>query len=88
MSEQELVNVVHKCSFKYMQEHQDNFEMHPPHILQADAELFVSGSGDRHTDVPDDVRKRIAAWTVQEMGDSSFPLPAVYLDVIAIGGSS
>ena len=55
--------------------------MHPPHILQEDAELFVSGSGERYKDVPDDVRKRIVAWTVQDMGDSRFPLQAVYPDL-------
>ncbi|MEP7347028.1 MAG: sulfotransferase domain-containing protein [Gemmatimonadaceae bacterium] len=85
LSDQELANVVHKCGFKYMQEHQDNFEMHPPHILQSDAELFVSGSADRHKDVPEDVRRRIAAWTVKEMSESSFPLPKMYPDVVALG---
>ena len=88
LNDQELANVVLKCGFKYMQEHQDNFEMHPPHILQSDAELFVSGSADRHKDVPDDVRKRIAAWTVKEMADSSFPLQAMYPDVVAMGTGS
>lgn len=85
LTDEELANVVHTCGFKYMQEHQDNFEMHPPHILQADAELFVSGSAERHKDVPDEVRRRIAAWTVKEMAGSSFPLAARYPDVVAMG---
>ena len=84
LSEEEVANVVHKCGFKYMQEHQDNFEMHPPHILQSDAELFVSGSAERHKDVPEEVRKRIAAWTVKEMANSTFPLPKMYPDVITM----
>ncbi len=88
LNDQELASVVHKCGFKYMQEHQDNFEMHPPHLLQSDAELFVSGSADRHKDVPDDVRKRIAVWTVQEMAGSSFPLSKMYPDVVSLGAAT
>jgi hypothetical protein len=82
LSEEELANVVHKCGFKYMQDHQDNFEMHPPHILQTNAELFVSGSAERHKDVPEEVRRRIAAWSVHEMASSDFPLGQKYPDVV------
>ena len=87
LTDQELANVVEKCGFKYMQDHQDNFEMHPPHILQTNAELFVSGSAERHKDVPDDVRKRIAAWTVREMASSDFPLGQKYPDVVKMAQS-
>jgi len=82
LNEQELANVVHKCGFAYMQEHQDNFEMHPPHILQTNAELFVSGSADRHKDVPASVRASIARWAVREMQGSTFPLAVRYPDVV------
>jgi hypothetical protein len=87
LNDQEVANIVHKCSFSYMQEHQDNFEMHPPHILQSNAELFVSGSAERHKDVPVEVRTRVAAWTVKEMEGSSFPLATMYPDVISMGSS-
>jgi len=83
----EVQAVVHKCSFAYMQEHQDNFEMHPPHILQTNAELFVSGSADRYKNVPTDVRQRIAEWVVRDMKDSDFPLARVYPDVLRNQGS-
>jgi Sulfotransferase domain len=83
----ELAAVVHKCSFAYMQEHQDNFEMHPPHILQTNAELFVSGSTDRYKNVPADVRARIAQWVTQEMAGSDFPLAKAYPDVPAAHSS-
>jgi hypothetical protein len=82
LDEQELASAVHKCSFAYMQEHQDNFEMHPPHILQTNAELFVSGSTDRHKDVPAEVRTRIAQWAEKEMSSSDFPLAKRYPDVV------
>ncbi|MCC6930030.1 MAG: sulfotransferase domain-containing protein [Gemmatimonadaceae bacterium] len=77
----ERAAVVHKCGFAYMQEHQDNFEMHPPHILQTNAELFVSGSADRYKNVPAEIRARVAEWVVREMEGSGFPLAAKYPDV-------
>ena len=51
--------------FDYMQRHQDTFEMQPPHILQTNAALFISGKADRHRDVPADVSARIRAWAGQ-----------------------
>jgi hypothetical protein len=81
LDEKELASTVHKCSFAYMQEHQDNFEMHPPHLLQTDAEMFVSGSADRHKDVSEDARARIARWAVDKMASSDFPLAERYPDV-------
>ena len=81
LTEQELANVVTKCGFSYMQEHQDIFEMHPPHILQSNAELFVSGSAERHKDVPDEVRRRVSAWVVREMEGSGYPVGRMYPDV-------
>ncbi|MDX2058174.1 MAG: sulfotransferase domain-containing protein [Gemmatimonadales bacterium] len=79
----ELAHVVEKCGFRYMQEHQTSFEMHPPHILQTNAELFVAGTADRHKDVPDEVRQRILQWCARELADSDFPLSTVYPDVAA-----
>jgi len=83
LTEAELARVVEKCGFAYMQEHQDNFEMHPPHILQTNAALFVAGTADRHKDVPPEVRQRILAWSGRELAGSDFPLAKVYPDVVA-----
>jgi hypothetical protein len=83
LGEKELSLVVEKCGFAYMQRHQDSFEMHPPHILQTNAELFVRGTADRHKDVPDEVRQRILAWAATEMAGSGFPLDQAYPDVAA-----
>ncbi len=78
LSEAEVADVVRKCSFAYMQEHQEAFEMHPPHLLQTNAELFVRGSADRHLDVPADVRQRVGAWVRKEMEGSGFPMDDRY----------
>ncbi len=77
----ELARVVEKCGFAYMQEHQDNFEMHPPHILQTNAELFVAGTADRHKDVPAEVRQRILAWSARELAGSDYPVGRAYPDL-------
>ncbi len=81
LTDEELRNVVHKSSFSYMQENQDCFEMMPPHILQSRARLFVSGSAERHKDVPDDVRRRVAGWAARELAGTGFPLAERYPDV-------
>lgn len=82
LSDAELAAVVHKCSFAYMQEHQDNFEMHPPHILQTNAELFVAGTADRYKNVPKEIRHQVAAWVVADMAGCDFPLRERYPDVV------
>ncbi|HMV33940.1 MAG TPA: hypothetical protein PKA50_17610, partial [Gemmatimonadales bacterium] len=64
---------------------QGSFEMHPPHILQTNAELFVSGTANRHEDVPEAVRQRVAAWSVAALADSDLPLARLYPDLPAAG---
>ena len=81
LSESELAQVVEKCGFGYMQAHQEMFEMHPPHVLQTNAELFVRGTSDRHADVPAETRRRLGAWCVEQMQGSSFPLLDRYPDL-------
>jgi hypothetical protein len=88
LTDEEVARVVHTCGFKYMQDHQDNFEMHPPHLLQSNAALFVSGSAERHKDVPAEVRSRIARWVVADMATSSFPLAERYPDVVKAASES
>ena len=83
LNEKELANVVEKSGFDYMQKYQGNFEMHPPHILQTNAALFVSGKADRHQDVPEDARQRIRSWAAKELSGSGFPLAKAYPDVAA-----
>jgi hypothetical protein len=81
LTSEELARVVEKCGFAYMQRHQEAFEMNPPHILQTDAELFVRGSADRHRDVPEEVRRRVAEWSRREMAGHGYPLLARYPDL-------
>ncbi len=82
LTDAELARVVEKCGFAYMRDHQDLFEMLPPHVLQTKAELFVRGTADRHKDVPAEMRTRILAWAATEMRGSSFLATGAYPDLI------
>ncbi|MEZ4416521.1 MAG: sulfotransferase domain-containing protein [Gemmatimonadota bacterium] len=82
LTDEERAEIVRKSGFAYMQENQNAFEMHPPHILQTDAQLFVRGTSDRHKDVPADVRARIATWVAADMKDGTYPLAQRYPDVV------
>ncbi|HEX9165063.1 MAG TPA: sulfotransferase domain-containing protein [Gemmatimonadales bacterium] len=81
LSAEELGAVVAKCSFGYMQQHAEAFEMHPPHLRAAEAELFRKGSADRHLDVPGEVRRRVGAWAAAAQRGRSYPLAANYPDL-------
>lgn len=81
LSEAELARVVEKCGFAYMQRHQEAFEMHPPHVLQTRAELFVRGTADRHQDVPDEAKRRVLAWCAERIRASGAPLARIYPDL-------
>jgi hypothetical protein len=85
LSEGEIAAVVEKCGFEYMQRNQDMFEMHPPHLLQANAELFVRGTADRHLDVPQEGRRRILAWCGRSLEGRAFPVVEPYPDVASAG---
>ncbi len=81
LEQSEIDAIAHKCGFAYMQEHGTAFEMHPPHILETEAELFVSGASERHKDVPDEVRERIAQWCRDELAGTGV-LESLYPDVV------
>jgi len=80
LDEAELAAVVETCGFEYMKRHEDAFEMHPPHLLALDADLFVSGSAERHRDVPAEVRRRVGAWCVDHVRPGGFPVERYYPD--------
>lgn len=78
---EEMEGILHRCSFDYMRGNLETFEMHPPHLLSVEAELFREGTRDRHRDVPEDVRRRVAAWCARRMEGGSYPLADRYPEV-------
>ena len=73
LTDDEVATISKKCSFRYMQDHQTSFEMQPPHILQTRAKLFVSGSAERHKDIPEDLRLRVSGWAARELARHRIP---------------
>jgi len=80
LTDTELDAVVRVCSFDYMREHKDVFEMHPPHLLSVDGPMFVRGTADRHRDLPDGLRDRIVGWCRSEMTSSNVSYETIYPD--------
>lgn len=83
LTAEELAAISRKCALAYMREHAEAFEMHPPHLRAPDAELFRRGTADRHLDVPDESRRRVAAWCAAALQGGSYPLRQYYPDVAA-----
>jgi hypothetical protein len=77
----ERTAVLEKCSFRYMQAHQEAFEMHPPQLLGTDVRFFVKGTGSRYDDVDPARRQRLARWSTARLAGSSFPLARYYPDL-------
>ena len=81
LSDAERAAVVAKCSFRYMKQHQEAFEMHPPTILGTDVQYFIKGTTTRHEDVDPARRLRLARWSAERLAGTAFPLARYYPDV-------
>lgn len=78
LTNEEVDAIVEKCGFSYMRANQETFEMHPPHLLAYEAELFRSGTRHRFADLPEEVNQRILAWCGQDLEGSGVPMPTWY----------
>jgi hypothetical protein len=67
LSDQELADVLAPCSFQRMRDNFDLFEMQVPHVLQDAAAFFQSGRADRHRDIPEELSRRIATWSREQL---------------------
>ena len=76
-----MASVLRKCSFEFMKENADQFEMHPPHILQSQGKFFVSGKKNRFMDIPEEMRQRVATWSRQELEKAGVPVAELYPDL-------
>ncbi len=82
LADAELAAVVERCSFHYMQAHQEAFEMHPPTLLGVDVRYFVKGTARRHDDVDPERKRRLLAWAGSLLGGESAPLAGLYPDIV------
>jgi hypothetical protein len=78
LDERELTAIADKCSFEYMQSHAGYFEMHPPHIINQGANLFVSGRIDRRRDATGTTSTRILEWCRDALKDVAFGPEELY----------
>jgi aryl sulfotransferase len=81
LSDAERTAAVEQCSFRYMQAHQEAFEMHPPQLLGADVRYFLKGTAKRHEDVAPERKQRLCHWCAGRLAGTAFPLASYYPDV-------
>ena len=75
--------ISHKCSFKYMKENEELFEMAPPNMFSViGGNFFASGKRDRHQDVTPAVRERILNYCRQMLRGSDYPAHLFYPDLV------
>jgi len=78
LSDEEMAEVTRKCSFQYMQQYKNAFEMHPPHVLAVDSQMFVRGTADRHRDMDAETRESIMTWCREAMAETEPHLDTLY----------
>lgn len=86
LSEAERDKVRHKCSFAYMKEHEESFEMSPPNMYSIQSGRFMhSGSIERHQDVPPEIKAKIAEFCNKRLASHNYPVSEFYPDLVASG---
>ena len=78
----ERAAISERCSFKFMKEHEEHFEMAPPTMFSvAGGQFLASGKEKRHEDVTPETRALIVNYTVKALAGSTYPLEKFYADV-------
>jgi sulfotransferase family protein len=82
LSDSERALVAEKCSFKYMKEHEEVFEMAPPTMFSViGGEYLKRGGAARHKDVTPAVRDRILEYCRTALANSEYPAGRFYPDL-------
>lgn len=80
----ERQRVADRCSFEYMKNHEEFFEMAPPTMFSvAGGQFMASGKEKRHEDVKPAVRERILAYCREALTRSAYPAARFYPDLTA-----
>ena len=83
LTPEEQQRVSDTCSFKYMQDHEEWFEMSPPTMFSVAGGRFMqSGTASRHEDVTPAIRQRIHAYCRRELKDTPYPVDRFYPDIM------
>ncbi len=74
--------VTRKCSFEYMKQHEELFEMAPPTMFSvAGGEYLKSGKEARHEDVTPEIRKQILGYCRTALRGAEYPGGRFYPDL-------
>jgi aryl sulfotransferase len=74
--------VAKKCSFQYMKDHEDLFEMAPPTMFSVTGgEYMKSGKESRHEDVTPAIRDQILDYCRTALKQSPYPAGRFYADL-------
>jgi Sulfotransferase domain len=80
--------IIAKCSFKYMKENEDLFEMAPPNMFSViGGQFLASGKVNRYQDVTPAIRQRILDYCKQSLHVSDCPAYDFYPDLGAAPAS-
>jgi hypothetical protein len=78
----EKCRVTEKCSFQYMKQNEELFEMSPPNMFSVvHGRFMASGKESRYTDVPPAIRQRILDYCRDSLRESDYPAGAFYPDM-------
>jgi hypothetical protein len=82
LSTDEHQRVVAKCTFEYMRDHEDVFEMAPPTMYSvAGGRFMAGGKAARHDDVTPEIRDRILRFCRERLTGRSYPASTFYSDL-------
>lgn len=82
LSAQEWQRVKERCTFQYMKDHEEFFEMAPPTMFSVDGgEFMASGKEKRHEDVTPAIRDRILAYSRDALAGGEYPAHRFYPDL-------
>ena len=74
--------VTEACTFKFMQAHEEWFEMAPPTMFSAAGRFLPSGAASRQDDVTPETRQRIVAYCREELKSTAYPTERFYPDLV------
>jgi hypothetical protein len=83
LTDEEKRQVSEKCSFQYMKDNEELFEMAPPNMFSvAGGKFLASGKESRHEDVTEHLRRRILDYCKGALRGSDYPASRFYRDLI------
>ncbi len=82
LTDEERQRISGKCTFRYMKEHEEFFEMAAPTMFSVDGgEYLKSGKAARDGDVPGKIRDRILHYCRSALKDQRYPAARFYADL-------